>query len=207
VSEWKLFDDGTIPDQVTAAWYVPRDRAPHLEQEAHRPRLLAAHDLVVERLTSDTSIRTVGDFGAGDGGLLSILPVAYLTPGAYRRLETWGYDLCPANVAAATSERHVNVSLADYTAPGAPVRWPDLIVMTETLEHLLDPHRMVREAAKHCKALICSSPADEAAGSADPVHVWAWDEPGYYALVAQNGWRIASHTRCGRFQLISAVLP
>lgn len=209
--EWRLFaDDGTVPEMATAAWYEHRERAPHLEQAGqpgwHHERLVAAAALVLELLEADRTLRSVGDFGAGDGGMLSILPDQRATgPGETQPIARWGYDLCPANVAAAVNERHVDVRLLDFTARNAKVRWPHLAVMTETLEHLADPHGWLRRLAGKSRALVCSSPAEERAGFHDPVHLWAWDMAGYFAMITNAGWTVTAHQRCGPYQVVKAV--
>lgn len=192
--EWRLFDEGTVPEYTTPAWYVGREHAPHLEQGGHRARLLATATFVAQAAFTH-GIRTVVDLGSGDGGLLSLLGP---------NLQAWGYDLMPANVEAA-KERGVDVRYGDVLAD--PVEWADIAVCTEMLEHLVDPHAFVRTIIGHCRALVCSSPRDERKGHAYEFHTWAWDLEGYRALLEQAGWRVQRQKAVDRFQVILAVRP
>lgn len=192
--EWRLFPEGTVPEYTTAEWYQGREHAPHLEQELHRARLLASSGLVALTAMAH-GCRTVVDLGAGDGGLLSLLgPV----------MTGWGYDLSPANLAAA-KERGVDVRYGDVVAD--PVEWADIAVCTEMLEHLIDPHGFVRTIAGNVKALVCSSPWQERPGTAYEFHTWAWDHEGYRALVEQAGFVVQRQKTVGPFQVILAVKP
>ena len=205
MAEWRKFPEGTIPEVTTAAWYRERERANHLggDDPHHRNRLRSAADAVLWFL-HHRDFTTVGDFGAGDGGLRWHASHMWREEGPPRRVAWWGYDLCPANVWAAREERKVNVKLYDFTRPGARLRFPDLAVMTETLEHLADPHNWLRVLARHCRALVCSSPADERPGASYEGHTWIWDEPGYAQLVERSGWKILTQWRVGPYQLINA---
>jgi len=194
IHEWRLFDEGTIPEYTQPEWYAGREHAPHLEQAGHRERLMFSAAYVAQAAFG-RRLRTVVDLGAGDGGLLSLLG-----PG----LRAWGYDLMPANVDAA-KDRGVDVRLGDVVH--GDIDWADIAVCTEMLEHLVDPHAFVRRIGEHCRALICSSPADERPGRAYEYHTWAFDEAGYRALVEQAGFRVLASRRSTRFQVLLAVKP
>lgn len=192
--EWRLFEEGTIPECTTPQWYAGRDSAPHLEQSGHRDRLMVSAAFVAQA-AFQYRLRRVVDLGSGDGGLLSLLG-----PG----LRAWGYDLAPANVEAA-KDRGVDVRLGDVV--DGEIDWADIAVCTEMLEHLVDPHAFVRRIAERCKVLVCSSPADERPGRAYQFHTWAWDETGYRALVEQAGFTVKNARRVHCFQVLLAVRP
>lgn len=72
-------------------------------------------------------------------------------------------------------------------APGWPITGPiertlpdlervDLLVMSETLEHLDDPDGVLAVARKACDVLVLSTPTNEAARHNDenPEHYWSW---------------------------------
>ena len=190
MAEWRL--QPGIPECTTREWYAARDRAPHLEQENHCTRLRVTAD-EVDRVASPRGYRTVVDLGAGDGGLLSLLPAPYWA---------WGYDLQPSNIIGA-GERGVDVRLADILTD--PIEWGQVAVATELLEHLIDPHGLVRTIRDHASALVCSSPWGETPDSHYEHHVWAWDEPGYRAMVEQAGWKVLRQRRAALAQIITAV--
>lgn len=192
MAEYRLHDPDVVPECTTARWYAGRDHAPHLEQPTHRARLLAAAAAVVEA-TQRLGVTTVVDLGAGDGGLLSLLG-----PG----LTGWGYDLQPSNVAAALG-RNVDVRLVDIVT--GPIVWADVVVATEVLEHLQDPHGLIARAARHGQALVCSAPCGETPDQHYEHHVWAWDRQGFASMIAYGGWRIVHHSTVGATQIVLAV--
>ena len=187
MSEWRLFKEGTVPEWTTPVWYAAREAAPHLEQEGHRERLLLTAEFV-------NSVRPdlVIDVGCGDGGLLSIinLPLDNLV----------GYDLQQSNVDAAL-ERGIVINLADVVGD----QWwtkanrdrileyssQTLIVASEMLEHLIDPHAFVRQLHDSgAQWLVATSPYTETAASHYEYHTWAWDLAGYKKMLEDNGWRV-----------------
>jgi hypothetical protein len=192
MSEWRLFEEGTIPECTTAAWYDGRETAPHLEQTAHRARLIRSAELVGQAAFAQR-LTTLVDLGSGDGGLLSLLGP---------RIRGWGYDLAPANVTAA-KDRGVDVRHGDVLTD--QLEWGQIAVATEMLEHLVDPHAFVRTIAEHSPVLVCSSPWQERPGHAYEFHTWAFDFDGYRALVEQGGFTVQRHEAVGPFQVMLAV--
>lgn len=201
MAEWKLFE-GDVPHVSTFEFHQDRERAPHLDQPGHRPRLERARDLVVqaaENVLKSAAFAdgpvTVSDLGCGDGGLLSLLD-------AYDGIEAWGYDFQPSN-AAGWAERDVTARQADvFGADREHVRVGQIAVVTEVLEHLADPHGVVRWIGEHARFIVASSPWQERPSQHDECHAWAWDLAGYQTLIRQGGYQIEVHDRVGPFQLI-----
>lgn len=191
--EYRLFEEGTIPYQSTAEFHADRERAPHLEQPVHQGRLMLAEDMIrdaVQRVGPET---TVSDLGCGDGGLLSIVQ-NYAT--------AWGYDFSPAN-AAGWTERGVSASALDvFGVDRERAHLGTIVVTTEVLEHLADPHGVVRWIATGARYLVASSPWTETVESHDACHVWAWDMEGYRALLEQGDFTVLRHEKVGQFQVI-----
>lgn len=191
--EWRLFEEGTVPHVTTAEFYRDRERAPHLEQMHHRARFDLALDCV--RAAENWYARpTLSDLGAGDGGFLALA-----SPYVGR---TWGYDLCPANVAGAV-ERGVDVRLQDFTKER-----PELGVITTLLEvlgHITRPHELVRAVWKAgVRVLIASVPVDETGRGHDAVHTWTWSGDGFRALIEGGGWNVVRHETAGGHQVVLA---
>lgn len=199
MAEYKLFE-GTTPYVSTPAFHHHRDRAPHLEQEAHQERLQTAAYLVEQAVHLENESTSVSDLGCGDGGLLSVVQDF---PGVSR---AWGYDFQPSNEQG-WRERGVTAYLKDvFGADAEEIQFGRITVMTEVLEHLADPHAVVRWVAENSNYLVASSPFDEHAGSYDECHAWAWDQTGYAALIEQGGFRILKHKSTSwKFQVVLAV--
>jgi 2-polyprenyl-3-methyl-5-hydroxy-6-metoxy-1,4-benzoquinol methylase len=189
--EDRLFPEGTIPEWTKPEWHAKRDRAPHVDQPGHRPRLQVAAQMV--HLVWEPEM-TVVDLGAGDGGLLSLLDRVPVD-------RKWGYDLTSGNVAGAT-QRGQNVILGDCV--DGVIEWGDVAVATEMLEHLVDPHGFVRRIADHSRFLVASSPWTETKQAHYEFHTWAWDVAGYAELLESNGWSILSHISVSWFQVVLA---
>ncbi len=200
MTEHKLFE-GETPYVSTAEFHADRERAPHLEQEFHTGRLQLAASFVREA-ADELGGASVSDLGCGDGGLLSLVqddpPV----------LRAWGYDFCPAN-SQGWAERGVMARLLDVfsTPPDSPDA-PEIgtiVVLTEVLEHLADPHGVLRALPSQGAArLVCSSPWNENLRMHSPEHAWAWDLEGYAGLIMDAGWTVLRHEQAGLFQVISA---
>ncbi|GAQ61893.1 class I SAM-dependent methyltransferase [Streptomyces scabiei] len=205
MGEWKLFE-GDIPHVSTFEFHKDRARAPHVDQPQHRPRLQracelvvdAADELVVEASLSESStaaVVDVSDLGCGDGGLLQLLA-------EHPHIEGRGYDFQPSN-AVGWQQRGVSAQALDvFGADRDKVRLGDVAVVTEVLEHLADPHDVVRWIGKSAQWIVASSPWQERPGRHDECHAWAWDLAGYQALIRQGGYSIEVHDRVGPFQLI-----
>lgn len=203
--EWKLFDTD-VPFVSTFEFHKDRERAPHLEQAVHRGRLEIAASLVrsaAERIRTQyggSRIVKVVDLGCGDGGLMSLLT-------ADPDLAVVGYDFQPSNVVG-WEERGL---VAQTFSMNFVDNWhwvidADVYVITECLEHLNDPHEMVRRIANRKAYIVASSPYTEHAGSHDECHAWAWDPAGYEALMTTAGFKIAEHRQDGMFQIILGEL-
>lgn len=193
--EWRLFPEGTVPEFTRPEWYADRERAPHLEQHDHGQRLRMTHHFA-RLVTAGLELRSTVDLGCGDGGLL------YLLGG-----DSWGYDLCPANVIAARTERHVTAVLLDVVGEPEGITWGDLAICTEMLEHLADPHAFVKLIAANARAVVASSPVNEDDKAHYEYHAWAWDMAGYRAMFESAGFEVTIHSPAGGYQILAGVMP
>lgn len=184
MTEWRLFA-GDNPTVSTFAFHQHRPRAPHLEQPDHRARLLATAKLI-----RDLAPASVVDLGCGDGGLLSLIA----------DIPSWGYDFAPAN-AQGWIDRGVTAEQRDVFTTREPIRWGQVAVMTEVLEHLADPHGVVEWVSRHAEWVVASSPKDETGARHGDCHAWAWDLAGYRALFEPH-YQVTSHTTVDWSQII-----
>lgn len=207
MAEYRLYPEGSTPTVSTAEFHRDRERAPHLEQPVHRPRLDKAAEFVrlaAAQHQGRCSVPEmcgpfpVSDLGCGDGGLLQLLAPD-------EGIQAWGYDFQPSNKAG-WAERGVTArSLDVFGTDQARVRFGHATVTTEVLEHLARPHEAVQWIGQNSSWIIASSPWTETAESHDACHAWAWDMGGYRALIQQGGFEVLRHEILGQFQVILGV--
>jgi SAM-dependent methyltransferase len=204
--EWRLYDPGTVPEFTTPAYFAGHPWTPPEVQRGHRERLDMVVDLVSDLLGGIPADEfTVIDLGAGDGSLLERLA----------RLDgvgtAFGYDLGDANRArAAKMGRDVRAGdiVADLEALVG--RLGDVIVCTEVVEHLADPHAWLRRlaAVTGARFVVLSSPSTETDEWHYEAHAWAWDLAGYRELVEGAGFTVHEQRDCpAGFQVIACTVP
>lgn len=194
--EWKLFD-GPVPHVSTPEYHRDRPRAPHLEQPPHQGRIYLAARFVSEAVTDLGGQADVSDLGCGDGGLLSLVQEI---PGT----TAWGYDFTPS-MREGWAERGVTAYARNaFGTNRRGIRLGDVVVMTEVLEHLADPHGALKWARGKGKRLVCSSPFNENDQVHDECHAWAWDLDGYADLIESAGWTIVRREQVDLFQVVLA---
>jgi len=192
--EWKLFE-GDSCEFATAEWYEDREAAHHLEQYGHSDRLQKALDYV-KLARGFMGANDVVDMGCGDGGFLSLLKGEGIT--------SWGYDLQPKNIEYAVNNRGVDARLTDFSED-SEIIYADVVVMTEVLEHLINPHEILADMPG--RFLIASSPYGETGDAHYEFHLWAWDLQGYRELVEGAGYRVVLQDVVWLNQIILAVRP
>jgi hypothetical protein len=201
--EAKLFTDD-VPFVSTFAFHEHRARAPHLEQAIHRGRLQQAADFLTHQaldyyaMLKQFEPMTVIDLGCGDGGLLQLLS------SWHTYINAMGYDFQPSN-ADGWRERGVRAYPVNFVEEFDRLPRGDAYNMTEVLEHLQDPHGMLRRINLKGAQLVCSSPWTETYESHDECHAWAWDMDGYAAMIRDAGFTIGIHVRVGMFQVVWAT--
>lgn len=179
--EWKLFADAA-PNYTTAPFFQSAPWVPPESQRGHAERVQMVADLIHD-IHRDEPISRLVDLGCGDGSLLAKLTDL--------NIDLHGIDLGKANVHHARLKR-LSVSQGSFFE--YRVKDNDFIVMTEVLEHLLDPHGFLR--ALQAGRAVFSSPWDENDISHYSEHAWAWDEDGYAELVAAQGFTLHRQVRC-----------
>lgn len=190
---WKLFE-GPVANVSTAHFHADRDRADHLGDPHHRPRLEKAAEFV-RQAAATLDQPTVSDLGCGDGGLLSLIQ---------DDMEAWGYDFAPAN-AAGWAEREVKAEQLDVFGDDKDrVRFGYITVMTEVLEHISEPLPAACWVRENSRFLVASSPWVENGKNYDECHAWAFDPWGYRALIESARFRILRHELVQGFQVVLA---
>jgi trans-aconitate methyltransferase len=173
-------------------WYENRDAAHHLEEAHQRNRILTAANTISDMFKAGV-IASVSDMGCGDGGLIQH------TKSLVPEIDMYGYDACPSNVTYAQNVRGVDVKLVDFSDE-SKIEYGDLSVYTEVLEHLEDPHGVVRNCPS--KWILASSPWEETDQWHYEFHLWAWDGDGFAALIEQGGYTVKAHVIVDSAQII-----
>ncbi len=188
MSVHKFFNQPQFHDE---AFYRDREVADHIHEPRHRERLLRTLYDVLYLLDVDIEATTVADFGCGNGGMLHELKK--------RRPEitSWGYDLSPKAVEYAREKYGVDASLLDFTKldlTKKDLRFPSIAIMTEALEHLVDPEAFLQKLRDaRVKWLLASVPLDETPDQHYEFHLWAWDKPAFAAMFERLGLTVIAH--------------
>ena len=173
MTEWKLFRETPpeTPVMLAGRGWMRLEGQPGFAERAGQVAGLAALAAALK-----PGVATVTELGCGDGALLARMP-SWLTG--------WGYELGAGDVKMARS-RGLDVRQADILADD--LEYGDLLIVSEVLEHLADPHKFLLSLPD--RLLIASSPSGETGDWHNPVHAWAWDTDGFRALLGDAGWRV-----------------
>jgi 2-polyprenyl-3-methyl-5-hydroxy-6-metoxy-1,4-benzoquinol methylase len=187
LTEYRLFDPENPPEWLDSAWWTETGNCNHLDNWVHVARLTCSAETAL-LAAKELGGAQITDLGAGDGGLLSLLPEPY-------RSVSYGYEIITDSVRYANEVRKVDVRPAHVTRDVATLNIAPVAVCTEMLEHLADPDAFVTALREHAgaKHLIASSPHSETDQHHEWNHAWAWDHDGYRDLFERNGWAVRSH--------------
>ena len=192
MAEWKLFDKPRAHDE---AFYRDIVLADHINQPTHAQRIYIAAGYAAWQVRF-RGLLSVADFGAGNGGLLRVL--GKLIDDS---VPMWGYDLLPANVEDA-HEKGTDVKYCNFLT--GDVRWADLVIVTEVLEHLIDPAGFLKRVPTGTRVLA-TVPGGENAGHHYRDHLWAWDHRGFCDLFTRSGYEIERHVSVDCIHLVVGV--
>lgn len=186
--EFKLFDqaDPAAGKPGDAAWYKDRAVSDHINEPGHRTRLLTAKDLVMA-LVHHTHDGTVSDWGAGNGGMLAELKKM--------EIEAWGYDMSPLAVEWGRTRYDVDLTCLDVTRWNERRKAGEIVLCTEFLEHLEDPHDLVKQlyCIDHVQYVVASVPGFEDPGKPYEFHLWSWHGSSFAEMFERIGWKVQRH--------------
>lgn len=218
MAEYRLFDPENPPPWLDPEWWRHTENCNHLAHPAgvHQARIEFAAKLACIVARSH-GLSEIVDIGAGDGALLSYVEKHVLAGVLPNTVERTGYEIIDDSRRFALEDRHVWINGANVTEEALTgqdtaftrhvckaTRGGRLVVATEFLEHLADPHAMVRWLSDRTEWLLVSSPWGETPDRHEDNHAWAWDHEGYASLLCDNGFGIVSHSDVEWSQLIVA---
>jgi len=70
----------------------------------------------------------------------------------------------------------------------------DVVVLTEILEHVLDPNELLRRARTAGAYLVMSTPLNESPNVGNHEHLWSWDAPDIRDMLSVAGWNPIAYT-------------
>lgn len=177
---YKFFNKPKFHD---TEFYKTRKLAPHIDERRSNLRIEISAALA-SHLIKFYSISNVFDLGCGDGGLISLLAMKF------PKIEFIGYDLQPSNIEHAQKRfkdlGNAKVILNDCTKIDFPRA--DLTCMTEVLEHLVEPEKMLEKI--NSPFLIVSTPIGESSPKLDITHLWGWDREDCLKMFLDTGWKV-----------------
>lgn len=155
------------PEALAALYAHPYD---HRRWEDHVRRVAATIDTSRLLLNGHTP-NVASDLSCGDGAILDAIPSAQKIYG----------DL--------VSDHQLDVvGPIETTVQGiGPV---DLLVNTETLEHLDDPDAVLKAIGEKAQMLLLSTPVNAWEDGSNIEHYWAWDVEAVEAMILAAGFRI-----------------
>jgi hypothetical protein len=143
------------------------------------------------------NIRSVADLSAGDGalvrGLLAAGPHLYwsyvgdLNPGP--ELSSGWPLVARVRVNPDPTPLIQGMDFLDQHREGNPV---DLLVCSETLEHLDDPDAFLSRARNSARSILVTTPENETARDNEE-HYWGWDSEAVSSMLHEAGWNTVDH--------------
>lgn len=158
------------PEGLAALYANPYD---HRRWADHVRRVDATIDFCRSMLDSHVP-DTVADLSCGDGVILDAIPAGRKIYG----------DLVSTHPLDVVGPIETTIRMID------PV---DLLVNTETLEHLDDPDAVLKAIGKKARMLLLSTPVNAWEDSSNTEHYWAWDIDSVDAMIAAAGFRIVKY--------------
>ena len=149
-----------------------------------------------------TNEATISDWGAGNGGLLH--EFKKLT------LDAWGYDMSPLAVAWGRGRYGVDLTELDVTEHRPARRAGNVVVLTEFLEHLENPHQLVshiHRLYKDAQFIVASCPGFEDPRKPYEYHLWCWHGSSFADMFTRIGWKVQRHffrVDCGTQFLVAS---
>lgn len=155
--------DMPSPGELATMYVTPHD---HTRWVDHRIRVDMTTDLAAYLVQPG---QTVADLSCGDASIAKRLIVRCQVSAVLGDLAA-GYDLCGPIEDTIEQIPHVN-----------------LFVCSETIEHLDDPDKVLKQIRAKTDLLVLSTPDGETDGSRNREHVWGWDSEAVEQMLVDAG--------------------
>jgi len=140
------------------------------------------------------NLQRIVDYGCGTGGLLRFLK-HNLPDRTYL-----GYDLVADNVRFC-KDNGISAEQKDITHEN--LYYGDLAIITEVLEHLLDPREFLNKIPKGTW-LIATVPCNESGDRHDPSHIQVWEGDSFVKMISDCGFIIHHYDKAFISQFVVA---
>jgi hypothetical protein len=154
------------PEGLAALYPVPHD---HTQWPDHRLRVAVTAALAASM--AEGGVGSAADLSCGDGAVLKAVPA---------QVKVFG-DLAAGHDLVGPIEETIEL-----------IPRVDLLVCTETLEHLDDPDAVLTAVRRKAAALVLSTPVG-AWQDASPGHYWAWSRAGVEEMLEAAGFAVESY--------------
>jgi hypothetical protein len=159
------------PEDLASLYAQPYD---HHRWEDHECRVAAT--VIVSRLLLDGHVPDVAaDLSCGDGAILDAIPATQKIYG----------DLVSSHQLDVVGPIETTIQQIDTV---------DLLVNTETLEHLDNPDATLKAIGEKARILLLSTPINAWEDGSNAEHYWAWDKEAVDAMIVAAGFRITVYT-------------
>jgi hypothetical protein len=137
-----------------------------------------------------SQIKTAADLSCGDGAIVKAL--------APDLTEAYLGDINGVSIATQLAVKDAGcpkvITVGGRALPDSLWALPerehpvDLLVLSETLEHVPDPDGLLRSAAHFGRYLFLSTPLDEHPSVGNPEHYWGWGQGDIHEMLWDSGW-------------------
>lgn len=158
------------PEALSALYAAPYDH----RRWADHVRRVDATIAVCRTLLGDRTPAVAADLSCGDGAILDAIPAATKIYG----------DLVSTHRLDLVGPIEKTVEMLDHV---------DLMVNTETLEHLDEPDAVLHAIGTKARMLLLSTPVNAWSDGSNTEHYWAWDREAVEAMVKAAGFRIVHY--------------
>jgi hypothetical protein len=158
--------------ELEKLYVMPYD---HTRWEDHRKRVRCSIDVMHKRLLPAFGmgkIQRVADLSAGDGTIVHSLK-----------------DIAPTIIEGDLVPRKGLTRIGPIEETIQTIEPVDLFVLTETIEHVENPDRLLATIRDMTTWLFLTTPTGEVDGVTNPEHIWEWDVEGMGSMIEKAGFR------------------